>query len=132
MLDGQARAAGLVEHTHAGGVHAQPVAQRRFECLHVDIAHIVAHPFVEDRCSGSGRTAPGRPTVPRRRVPSWYSVSPSSLMRSTTGMNCIQLRAHLVAQETVHLQRIVAVDPVDRGQDVVLHPVLLQQAQCRA
>ena len=48
VLDGQARAAGLVEDAHARRIHAQPVAQRRLEGLHVDLADIVAHPFVED------------------------------------------------------------------------------------
>ena len=48
VLDGQPRAAGLVEDAHPGGGHAQPVAQRRLEGLHEDPAHIVAHPLVED------------------------------------------------------------------------------------
>ena len=50
-------------------------------------------------------------------------------MRSTTGMNCIQVGADLVAQEAVDFQRIVGVDAVDGGQDVVLDAMLLQQAQ---
>ncbi len=39
------------------------------------------------------------------------------------------VRADLVAQEAVDLQRIVAVDAVHRGQHVELDAVLLQQAQ---
>ena len=35
VFDGQARAAGLVKDTHAGGSHAQPIAQRCLEGLHV-------------------------------------------------------------------------------------------------
>ena len=50
-------------------------------------------------------------------------------MRSTTGMNCIQVGPGLVAQEAIDLQRIVAVDPVDGGEHIVLDAVLLQQAQ---
>ncbi len=48
VLDGQSLAAGLVEDTHAGLAHAQPVAQRGLEGLHVDPADVIVYPFVEN------------------------------------------------------------------------------------
>ena len=106
---------------------AQPVAQRRFESLHKDTPHIVAHPFIEDSAQETAKLL--------RQHRALGDGRPFLVERQSVGIDSLHHRdelhpvcANLVTQEAVDLQRIVRVDPIDCGQHVELDAVLLQQA----
>ena len=127
VLDGQPRAAGLVEDAHPRSAHAQPVAQRCLEGLHVDAAHVVAHPLVED---GAEETA----ELLRQHRP-LRDCTPFLIERQAVRVDALHDRDELhpvgpglVAQEAIDLQRIVAVHPIDGREDIVLDAMLLKQA----
>ena len=84
------------------------------------------HPLVEDRGEETAElVGPHRPLG---------RVRPAEVGGLTGGIDALDdrdelhpRRRDLVSQESVELQRMIGVDPVDRGQDVVLDAVLLEE-----
>ena len=128
VLQGQTRAAGLVEHAQPGSRRPEVVPDRRLEGLHVHAPDVVVDPLVPDRRQEPPELL-GAHGSPRGRHPP-HRVRVAVLVHALDDRDELHpVRAHLVAQEPVDLQRVVAIEPVDGGQDVVLDLVLLEQPQ---
>ena len=120
--------AGLVEHAEPGAGGTVEVPERRLERLDEDAADVAPHPLVEDRRQERPELLwPHRPLGCTRPV---HRIGPTALVQSLDDRDELHpVGPHLVAEEAVDLERVVAVQPVDGGQDVVLDAVLLEQSQ---
>ena len=74
-------------------------------------------------CTYSGRRAPRLPH------PASAIANVSGVARSMIGMYWMNARTQIIAQEPIHLPAVIAVDGVDRGQDVPVDPVPLEHLQ---
>ncbi len=128
VLERQAQSARLVEHAHSRLPETGPVACRGLDRLHEDAPHVVMQPLVEDRREeGAELLGPHRPlggeAAPQvRRV---------ALLVDTfhDGDELHPVGPSIVPEEPVHLEGVVAVETVHRGEDVVFHIVFLEQSQ---
>ena len=124
MLHGQRRAARLLEDAQPGPL-TYPGRQRHVEDLHEDPSHVAPHPLVEDRDKKIA-VLPRRDRAVRHRVP---FLEARLVVPFHDGDELDELRAGLIAQEAIDLQRMGGIGRVDGGEDVKLNPVLLQEVQ---
>ena len=132
MLDGQRPATSRLEDAQAG-FHAHPRRHALFDDLHVNLAHVVAHPFVEDLDQELA-------VLQRQHRPIMDEVGRRALRRRL-GAGAFRLEVPafddrnelhpleaFIAEEAVDIQRPVAVEAVDAAQRVMPHAVFDQEA----
>ena len=118
-------------HADAGR-HAHPVSKHAVEQLHVYLAHVVAHPLVEDGAEEASPLFRRDAHVGKRRVcrvgDRGEMASVSVLHRAFNDRRELQELASVLLEEAVEVERIVGVEVVHHRHRVPLHAVLLQQA----
>ena len=110
--DGLPARAGM--HAQADLIHAQPVRQRSVEGLHEHVPDVVPRPFLED--------LDHEPSV-------LLGADRVGLALLHDGDELYELRAEIVAQESVDLETVVTVGSMDRRQSIPFHPRGLQPPQ---
>ncbi len=128
VLQRETGPARLVEHAQPGPRRPEVVPDRRLERLHVHAPDVVVDPLVPDRRQEPPELL--RPHGPHRRRHPPHRVRVPVLVHALDDRDELHpVRAHLVAQEPVDLERVVAVEPVDGREHVVLDLVRLEQPQ---
>ncbi len=97
---------------------AQPDQKALLDDLNVDLSDVVPDPLVED----GGQK---EPVLFRRDRPVRNAVRSLPLHERDE----LHVPDAVLFEKAVDLQRVLHVDPVDDAEDVVLHPVLLQQPE---
>ena len=128
VLQGESMPAGGIEDAHAGGGQAQPVSHGRLKGLDEYPAHIIADPFVKNGAQEITELFGPHRTL-RNGGP--FLVKGDSLF-----IEALDRRDELhpggagfVPEKAVNLEGVISVEPINGGENIVFHPMLLQQPE---
>jgi hypothetical protein len=97
-----------------------PVCKRCIKMLDIDLCNIVSHPLIKDIVQEPAILS--RPDGPCGNFPGFFIVCHNRDELDKPGSD-------LVTEEPVDLKGVIAVGTVHRAENIILHPVLLQQGE---
>jgi hypothetical protein len=95
-----------------------PVRKGRIKMLDIDLCNIVSHPFIKETVQ--------EPAILSRQDGGGGNF-PGCFITDNNRDELDKPGSDLVTEEPVDLKRVITIGTVHRAEDIILHPVLLQQ-----